>query len=370
MFETLAGRPPFNPDSLAELVVSHRDRVPPRVNEVNPAASIPQSLENLLACCLEKDEGHRYQSMADLRADLELVAKGLTPRHIPEKPATATVLRIRRPGRVPILLLAVICVVALMVPMVPMLLHPAPKLDDPYAAFTKEQLLYREQELLTQEDSLHNVQKFAEMEKSMDEADRLKPYLRLDPDLQARIDGKRGALTFQRARDWAAGKEQHDLLLASQPPLERAIAEYDQARWMFGKRHDTHSAKRVQRMLGEEMHDLTYLRESAQMLKQQDTADRAAAKLIQLSASVTLPMEYGESERCQKAYLYLIESSLLSNHPDKAMDWTKRLLEFYKAQDVDQEFAAVKKESILALWAKYFPERRNEIKHHFETVGR
>lgn len=371
MFETLAGCPPFNPDSLAELVVSHRDRVPPRVNELNAAANIPQSLERLLACCLEKDERHRYQSMAELRADLRQVASGDSPRHIPEKqtglPAPSRTSNPRR-GRWPIVLLTVLCMVALMVPVVTFVTRVPDKLpEDPYANFGKDELLLREQQLLTQEDSLHHEEKFAEMEKVMAEADRLKPYLKMDPDLQARIDGKRGALTYTRARDSAVGQEQHDLLIDCQSPLELAIKEYDQARLMFGMRHDTHSRKRVQRMLGEESHNLTFLRESAQMLKQRDKAESAAEKMIQLSKAMDMPMEYGESERCQKAYLYLIEAGLLRKQPEPALNWTRQLMHFYKLQEFDKEYAVVKKETILALWEKYCPQRRADVLKLFKA---
>ncbi len=371
MFETLSGQPPFNPDSLAELVVSHRDRVPPRVNAVNAAADIPQSLERLLACCLEKDERQRYQSMSELRADLRQVASGEDPRHIPEKkPGPSIPVRRHRTDRWTIVLLVVLCLVALMVPVVTYITSAPDKLaEDPYANFGKDELLLREQQLLTQEDSLHQEEKFDEMERVMAEADRLKPYLKLDPDLQARIDGKRGALTYTRAKGSAVGKERHDLLVACQAPLERAIVEYDQARWMFEMRHDTHSKKRLQRMIGEETHNLTFLRESAQMLKQRDKAEAAAEKAVQLSKAMDMPMEYGDSERCQKAFLYLIESKLLRKQPESALNWTKQLMYFYRIQEFDKDYEVVKKETILSLWDKYCPQRKSEIVKLFKAEG-
>lgn len=103
------------------------------------------------------------------------------------------------------------------------------------------------------------------------------------------------------------------------------------------------------------------------MLKQRDKAESAAEKMIQLSKAMDMPMEYGESERCQKAYLYLIEAGLLRKQPEPALNWTRQLMHFYKLQEFDKEYAVVKKETILALWEKYCPQRRADVLKLFKA---
>lgn len=69
LYHLLAGRPPFQSDSLAETLrqVHHEEPVSPR--RLNP--SVPRDLETLCLKCLEKDPARRYRSATELAEELE-----------------------------------------------------------------------------------------------------------------------------------------------------------------------------------------------------------------------------------------------------------------------------------------------------------
>ena len=81
LYELSSGRLPFQGKSTALIfdAILNRDPVPPL--EINP--SLPQDLQCIIQKCLEKDRDIRYQSAADLRADLKRLKRD-TPsgRHI------------------------------------------------------------------------------------------------------------------------------------------------------------------------------------------------------------------------------------------------------------------------------------------------
>ncbi|MGI9474414.1 MAG: serine/threonine-protein kinase, partial [Rubripirellula sp.] len=69
LYFTLTGRPPFHATGMMETLqqVISQDPVPPhRLN-----GSIDEDIETICLKCLQKDPGARYQSAADLQADLE-----------------------------------------------------------------------------------------------------------------------------------------------------------------------------------------------------------------------------------------------------------------------------------------------------------
>jgi tetratricopeptide (TPR) repeat protein/predicted Ser/Thr protein kinase len=68
LYELLAGITPFHAESaIASLVMRTQQRALPLVDVDK---KIPSSLSNIVAKCLEKDPGHRYQNAAELDADL------------------------------------------------------------------------------------------------------------------------------------------------------------------------------------------------------------------------------------------------------------------------------------------------------------
>jgi len=69
LYEMATGAPPFRGESAEEVVNAILNTPPPRPSAMNPA--IPARLEGLILRALEKDRSLRWQSVADLHADLE-----------------------------------------------------------------------------------------------------------------------------------------------------------------------------------------------------------------------------------------------------------------------------------------------------------
>jgi eukaryotic-like serine/threonine-protein kinase len=97
LYELSSGRLPFQGKTTALIfdAILNRDPLPPL--ELNP--SLPQDLQRVIQKCLEKDRDIRYQSAADLRADLKRLKRDTASgRHIakenapmaPPSPASAT----------------------------------------------------------------------------------------------------------------------------------------------------------------------------------------------------------------------------------------------------------------------------------------
>jgi serine/threonine protein kinase/tetratricopeptide (TPR) repeat protein len=87
LYEMLTGRVPFEGDTSFTIGVKHKSEIPRDPRQIN--TQIPQDLARLVLKCLEKDKAKRYQSAAELRADLERVELGL--------PTTERVLSARKP---------------------------------------------------------------------------------------------------------------------------------------------------------------------------------------------------------------------------------------------------------------------------------
>jgi serine/threonine protein kinase len=71
LFVVLTGRPPFDGDSLAGVLLKHLDDAPPAPSAVVP--SLPGALDEVLLRALAKKPADRYQTVADLGADLARV---------------------------------------------------------------------------------------------------------------------------------------------------------------------------------------------------------------------------------------------------------------------------------------------------------
>jgi serine/threonine-protein kinase len=83
LFELATGRRPFTSDTSLSLLSAIVKDTPPPVTELKP--ELPKELARLIARCLAKDPGRRYQSAIDLRNELEeikqdLESGALTPR--------------------------------------------------------------------------------------------------------------------------------------------------------------------------------------------------------------------------------------------------------------------------------------------------
>jgi serine/threonine protein kinase len=76
MFESLTGRPPFMTPSPVDTVVCHINTDPPSLESIVGPNIYPASLESVLARLLRKKPGERYQTLLELRSDLEKVGRG------------------------------------------------------------------------------------------------------------------------------------------------------------------------------------------------------------------------------------------------------------------------------------------------------
>jgi DNA-binding NarL/FixJ family response regulator/tRNA A-37 threonylcarbamoyl transferase component Bud32 len=70
MYNALAGRPPFEGATLAEVIYQHLKEIPQPFSKLGKNLKVPESLEKTVLKCLEKESDLRYQSMSELRAAL------------------------------------------------------------------------------------------------------------------------------------------------------------------------------------------------------------------------------------------------------------------------------------------------------------
>jgi len=97
LYEMACGRVPFDADNLMGLLTKHvyEQPIPPR--ELPPPVDVPPGLESIILKCLAKKPSSRYQTMAELKADLDALASGSTPeavvseldRSLPQRPQGA-----------------------------------------------------------------------------------------------------------------------------------------------------------------------------------------------------------------------------------------------------------------------------------------
>jgi non-specific serine/threonine protein kinase len=81
LYEMAAGRQAFGGSSTAVVFDAILNRAPSALRGLNPEA--PEALERIISKALEKDRDYRYQSAADLRADLKRVKHELDSGHAP-----------------------------------------------------------------------------------------------------------------------------------------------------------------------------------------------------------------------------------------------------------------------------------------------
>ena len=71
IYEMLTGHPPFDGDTMADIIAAIIQKDPPKTSTQNPA--VPPEMDAIVAKCLEKDPGERYQTLDDLLLDLRAV---------------------------------------------------------------------------------------------------------------------------------------------------------------------------------------------------------------------------------------------------------------------------------------------------------
>jgi serine/threonine protein kinase/tetratricopeptide (TPR) repeat protein len=87
MYEMLTGKPPFDGKNPIQTVVRHINEEPPSPSKSRLQAKIPAGLESVIMRCLEKSADERYQSMDQLKSDLQLVASGRVPKQLKKRVA-------------------------------------------------------------------------------------------------------------------------------------------------------------------------------------------------------------------------------------------------------------------------------------------
>ena len=105
VFEMIAGSPPFRGDYQAALEYMVVNEDPPSLSDLCP--DLPPALAHVVGLCLEKDPAHRYPSMDDLLADLDVLISGGDASQIRAAPPA------RRSKRRPALVASVVAFVAL-----------------------------------------------------------------------------------------------------------------------------------------------------------------------------------------------------------------------------------------------------------------
>jgi len=78
LYEMATGHRAFEGDTGPVLHAAIRGETPIAPRELNP--ELPMNLENVIGKALEKDRERRYQRVSEIRADLEMVKHGITPR--------------------------------------------------------------------------------------------------------------------------------------------------------------------------------------------------------------------------------------------------------------------------------------------------
>jgi serine/threonine-protein kinase len=80
LYEMCTGRVPFDADSWMGVLSKHLHEQPTPPRQLPTPVDVPPELEAVILKCLAKDAGARYQTMAELGADLERIERGLAPK--------------------------------------------------------------------------------------------------------------------------------------------------------------------------------------------------------------------------------------------------------------------------------------------------
>ncbi len=94
LYELVSGRVPFTGDTRSDVIVSILERDPAPLDQMNPG--IPHELQRIVGKALRKERAQRYQTIADLRLDLEALRSELKASSPTAAPVLASAAR-RRP---------------------------------------------------------------------------------------------------------------------------------------------------------------------------------------------------------------------------------------------------------------------------------
>ena len=85
LYEMATSHVPFEGETALSIAIKHKTEIPKDPKSLNP--NIPDDLKRLILRCLEKDKAKRYQSAAEVEAELDKIEKGIptTERVVPER---------------------------------------------------------------------------------------------------------------------------------------------------------------------------------------------------------------------------------------------------------------------------------------------
>jgi len=75
LYEMATSHVPFDGDTALSIAIKHRTEIPKDPKALNP--NIPDDLKRLILRCLEKDRAKRFQTAAEVEADLEKIERGI-----------------------------------------------------------------------------------------------------------------------------------------------------------------------------------------------------------------------------------------------------------------------------------------------------
>ena len=90
LYELATGQVPFDADNLMGILTKHLYENPIPPHELPPPVNVEPALEAVILKCLAKKPEQRYQSMAELAADLDAVENGLTPKAVVDQVQRST----------------------------------------------------------------------------------------------------------------------------------------------------------------------------------------------------------------------------------------------------------------------------------------
>jgi len=79
-YELMTGRPPFDAENPLAILIQHVQEPPPAMAEARPDLEVPEEVEALVMRCLQKDPGDRFQTAADLVAEIRRCESALAGR--------------------------------------------------------------------------------------------------------------------------------------------------------------------------------------------------------------------------------------------------------------------------------------------------
>lgn len=121
IYESLTGQAPLVGSSLYDTIYKQINELPPGLAQIKPDLPKLNQLEPIIFKCLAKSTDQRYQTMAQLKEDLELVARGLRKSWLSQLTANFDLLKIRSAPlrkRLPIRLLSVLAAIILVLSLI------------------------------------------------------------------------------------------------------------------------------------------------------------------------------------------------------------------------------------------------------------